>query len=63
MLTKSLHQALEYLYWLDKYLERHPTRLCELITLHPTLDGYRNMSGHICGGEFLTGATAVTWTL
>ena len=49
-LTKGIHQALAYLLWLAQYLERHITRLYELVPLQPTLDGYHDASGYMFGG-------------
>ena len=42
-------------------LELCPTLLYKLGILHPTLGGYHDASGYICGGGVLPGPTTVPW--
>ena len=49
-LTRGVHQDLAYFRWFSEDLVRRPTRLYDLMTLHPTLDGYHYASGYMCGG-------------
>ena len=49
-LNKGVHQALEYFGWLMQNLERRLTHIYELVPLQPTLDGYHDVSGYMCGG-------------
>ena len=62
-LTKGIHQALAYLLWLSQYLDRHITRLYELVPLQPTIDEYHDAFGYGYGWSVLRGLTAVLWTL
>ena len=61
-LTRDVHQVLADSRLLVNDLSKHPTRLYELVLLHPTLDGYHNASGYMCGGAVLPGPTAVPRT-
>ena len=62
-LTKGFHQSLAYLCWLAQDLERRPTRLYELVSLLPTLDGYHDPAGYIRGEAVLLGPTEVLQNL
>ena len=59
MLTRDLHEALADFQWLAEDMASRPTRLFELVCLTPTLDGYHNYSGRMCGGVVLPGPSAV----
>ena len=61
-LTWGVHQALAEFQWFVEYLGRRPTRLYELMPLHPTLDGYQDAYGYMCGGAVILGPTALTRT-
>ena len=52
-LTRGVHEALADFKWLAKDMASRPTRLFESVPLTPTLDGYHNSSGRMCGGVVL----------
>ena len=54
-----MHEALADFQWLAEDMASRPTRLFELVPLTPTLDGYHDSSGRMCGGVVLTGPSAV----
>ena len=58
-LTRGVHEALAGFQWLAKDMASLPTRSFELVPLTPTLDGYHNSSGRMCGGVVLPGPSAV----
>ena len=62
-LSKGVHEALADFRWLASDLAQRPTRLYELVPLRPTVDGYHDASGYMCGGVVLPGPTAVPRTL
>ena len=62
-LPKGVHQALVEFRWLAKDVANCPTRIYALVTLQPTVDGYHDASGYMCGGVFLPGPTAIPWIL
>ena len=61
-LTRDVHQALADFILLAEDLVRFPSRLYELVTLQPTLDGYHKASGYLCGGRVLLEPTVVLRT-
>ena len=61
-LNRCIHLALEDFRWIAEDLSKRPTRLYELGPLQPTLNGYQDVSGYMCGWEVLPGTTAVPWT-
>ena len=48
-LTCGVHEALDYLQWLDNYIDTRPTWLFELFHLNPIIYGYHNASGYMFG--------------
>ena len=56
-LSPGVHDALDNLKWLTEDVAKPPTRMYELIPIRPTLDGYHNASGYMCGGVVLPGPT------
>ena len=54
-LTRGVHEALSDFQWLAEDMASRPTRLFELVPLTPTLDGYHDSSGRMCGGVVLPG--------
>ena len=58
-LTRGVHEALADFQWLADDMVSRFTRLLELVPLTPTLDGYHNSSGRMCGGVVLPGPSAV----
>ena len=58
-LTGSVHEALVDFQWLAEDLASRPTHLFELVPLIPTIDGYHDSSGRMCGGVVLPGTLAV----
>ena len=58
-LTRGVHLALADLHWLMEDLSKYPTRLYELMPIHPMLGGYHDASRYMCGGVVLPGPTAV----
>ena len=58
-LSIGIPDALEDFKWLAKDVANRPTRMYELVPLRPTVDGYHNASGYMCGAAVLPGPTAV----
>ena len=58
-LTRGVHKALADFQWLAEDMASCPTRLFELVPLTPTLNGYHDSSGRMCGGVVLPGPSAV----
>ena len=58
-LSKGVHEALEYFCWIAEDVSNRPTCICELVPLKPTVYGYHDASGYMCGGVVLTGPTAI----
>ena len=58
-LSPAVHQALADFRWMLDDLAARPTRLYELVPLSPTLDGYHDASGTMCGGVLLPGPGAI----
>ena len=58
-LSKGVHEALADFCWLAEDVAKHPTRIYELVPLRPTMDGYHNASGYMCGGVVLMGPMAI----
>ena len=48
-LSTGVHEALEDFKWLDEDVANRPTCMYELFPLQPTVDGYHNASGYMCG--------------
>ena len=61
-LTRGFHQALAKFPFLSEDLGQQPTKLYELVPIQPTLDGYHNVSGYICGGAVIPEPTEVPRT-
>ena len=52
-LTRGVQQALAEFHLLTEDISKFPTRLYELMTLHPTMDAYHDASGYTCGRAVL----------
>ena len=61
-LTRGVHQALINFHWLTEEMGRQPTRLYEIVSLEPVLEGYYHASGYMCGELVLPVPTVMTWT-
>ena len=57
VLTKGFHQALTDFQCPSEDLNKLPTRLYELVLIQPTMDGYHDASGYMCGGAVPPGPT------
>ena len=57
-LTRGVHEALADFQCLAEDMVSRPTCLFELVPLTPTLDGYHDSSGRMCGGVVLPGPSA-----
>ena len=62
-LSPGVHDALDDFKWLAEDVANRPTQMYELVPLHPTVDGYHDASGYMCGGVVLPGPTATPITL
>ena len=62
-LTRGVHEALADFQWLEKDMASRPTRLFELVPLTPTLDGYHDSYGRMCGGVVLPVPSAIPCVL
>ena len=62
-LSTGVHEALAEFLWLAEDVENRPTCMYELVLLRPTVDGYHDASGYMCGGMVLPGPTAIPWSL
>ena len=62
-LSPGVHDALDDFNWLAKDVGKQPTRMYELVPLCPTVDGYHDASGYMCGDVVLPGPTATPRTL
>ena len=58
-LTQGVHEALANFQLLAEDMASRPTRLFELVPLTPTLNGYHDSSGRMCGVVVLPGPSAV----
>ena len=58
-LSTDVHESLEDVKWLAEDVANCPTRMYELVALRPTVDGYHDASGYMCGGMVLPGPTAI----
>ena len=58
-LTRGVHEALADFQWLAEDMASRPTRSFKLVLLTPTLNGYHDSSGRMCGGVVLPGPSAV----
>ena len=62
-LSKGIHKALADFCWLVEYLSKRPMHIYKLVPLRPTVDGYHDASGYMCGGVVLPRPTAIPWIL
>ena len=62
-LSPGVHDALDDFKWLAEDVAKQPTLMYELVPLRPTVDGYHDASGYMCGGVVLLGPTATPRTL
>ena len=58
-LFTGVHDALSDFKWLAEDVANRPTRMYELVPLRPTVDGYQDASGYMCGGVVLPGPTSI----
>ena len=63
ILSPGVHDALDDFKWLAEDVAKRPTRMYKLVPLRPTVDGYHDASGYMCGGVVLPGPTATPRTL
>ena len=47
-LSPGVHEALDDFKWLADDVAKRPTRMYELVSLRPTVDGYHEASGYMC---------------
>ena len=57
-LSPGIHNALDDFKWLAEDVAQQPTRMYARVPLRPTVDGYYDASGYMCGGVVLPGSTA-----
>ena len=57
-LSPVVHDALDDFKWLVEDMAKRPTRMYELFPIRPTVDGYHDALGYMCGGVVLPGPTA-----
>ena len=57
-LAPGVHDALDNFKWLVEYVAKRPTQIYKLFPLRPTVDGYHDASGYMCGGVVLPGPTS-----
>ena len=62
-LSPGVHDALDDFKWLAEDVAKRPTRMYELVPLRPTVDGYHDVSGYMCGGVVLPRPTDTPRTL
>ena len=62
-LSPGVHDALDDFKWLAEDVAKRPTRMYKLVPLRPTVDGYHDASGYMCGGVVLPGPTSPPQTL
>ena len=62
-LSLGVHEALSDFRCLAEDVANRPTRMYELVTLRPTVDGYHDASSYMCGGVVLPGPTAIPRSL
>ena len=53
-LSTGIHEALSDLKWMAEDVADRPTHMYELVPLQPTVDGYHDASGYMCGGVVLS---------
>ena len=58
-LSKGVHEDLAEFCWLVEDVSNCPTRIYDLVPLQPTVDGYHDASGYMCGGVVIPGPTAI----
>ena len=58
-LSTGVHEALSDFKWLAEDVANCPTQMYELVPLRPTVDGYHDSSGYMCGSVVLPGPTAM----
>ena len=62
-LSTGVHEALLDFQWIAEDLVNRPMRMYELVLLQPTVDGYHNASGYMCGVVVLSVPTAIPRSL
>ena len=60
-MSTGVYEALEDFKWFAEDVANRPTRMYELVPLRPTVDGYHNASGYMCGSVVLPGPTVIPW--
>ena len=58
-LSKGVHEALADFCCLAEDMSKQPTRIYELVPIRPTMDGYHDASGYMCGDAVLRGPTFI----
>ena len=58
-MSKGIHEALADFCWLAEDVANRPTRIYKLVPLRPTVDGYHDAPGYMCGGVVLPGPTTI----
>ena len=53
MLYTGVHETFSDFQWLSDDVENRPTCMYEIVPIRPTVDGYHNASGYMCGGVVL----------
>ena len=59
MLSKGVREALAYFRWLSEYVSKCPMRIYKLVPVRPTVDGYHDTSGYMCGDVVPPGPTVI----
>ena len=62
-LSTGVHESLSDFRWLAEDVSNRPTRIYKLVPLRPTMDGYHDASGYMCGGVVLPVPTTIPWIL
>ena len=58
-LSTGVHAALADFRWISEDVANLPTHMYELFPLQPTVDGYHDASGYMCGSMVLPEPTAI----
>jgi hypothetical protein len=56
-LHKGVHDALDDFRWIHKHISTRPTRIAELVPLHPVAEGHHDASGTGAGGIWFPSTT------
>ena len=58
-MSTGVHEALSDFRWIVEDVANLPTRMYKPVPLRPTMDGYHNASGYMCGHVVLPGPTTI----